>query len=394
MKRKKLIAFLMATCIISATSASVYAAFTDSVAVENHISTGIVDIDLTEYQEGENGREAYEDYKVIFPGDHISKIPTVTNKGDPCWIRVKLAYGNTSETQEGFSDENITGISEDWKKIGGYYYYKNILGKDETVDVFTGVSVPSEWTEEHADQSLAIGIIAEAIQAANYTPDFDSMSPWGDEEIQLAVKESDGKETERLENLKLSVQFNGDAHKLIAAPEDFFQNFTTAMPGDVFTDSVELSNTTDRDAELFFNTEQLSLTEKQDDLLKNLMLTISMDGQELYSGNLKAEEMGGAVSLGTYAPGQTGTLDFTVTVPPELDNPYALRDADVRWVFSVQQEDPVSPDAGAADHSPGASVASPVQTSDYTPIPVMLTISIASGVSAALLIAAERRKRP
>lgn len=57
MKRKKLIAFLMATSIISATSASVYAAFADSVAVENHISTGIVDIDLQEYQEGENGRE-------------------------------------------------------------------------------------------------------------------------------------------------------------------------------------------------------------------------------------------------------------------------------------------------------------------------------------------------
>lgn len=194
--------------------------------------------------------------------------------------------------------------------------------------------------------------------------------------------------------MKLSVQFNGDAHKLVAAPSDFFQNFSVAMPGDVFTDSVELSNTTDRDAELFFNTEQLGLTEEQDDLLENLMLTISMDGKELYSGNLKAEEMGRAVSLGTYAPGQTGTLDFTVTVPPELDNPYALRDADVRWVFFVQQEDPVSPDAGAADYSPGASVASPVQTGDYTPITVMLTISIASGVSAALLIAAERRKRP
>lgn len=80
MKRKKLIAFLMAACIISATSATVYATFTDSVAVDSHISTGIVDIDLTEYQEGDNGREAYEDFKVVLPGDLISKIPTVTNK--------------------------------------------------------------------------------------------------------------------------------------------------------------------------------------------------------------------------------------------------------------------------------------------------------------------------
>ena len=202
---------------------------------------------------------------MVLPGDLISKIPTVTNKGEPCWLRAKIAYGNTSDTLDGFSDDNISGITEDWVKIGEYYYYKNILDKGETVDIFTGVTIPSTWTEEHADQSLAVGIVAEAIQAANYKPDFESMSPWGNEEIQLAVAESDGEETERLENVKLSVQFNGDAHKLVAAPSDFFQNFSVAMPGDVFTDSVELSNTTDRDAELFFNTEQLGLSGEQDE---------------------------------------------------------------------------------------------------------------------------------
>ena len=135
-----------------------------------------VDIDLTEYQEGDNGREAYEDFKVVLPGDLISKIPTVTNKGEPCWLRAKIAYGNTSDTLDGFSDDNISGITEDWVKIGEYYYYKNILDKGETVDIFTGVTIPSTWTEEHADQSLAVGIVAEAIQAANYKPDFESMS--------------------------------------------------------------------------------------------------------------------------------------------------------------------------------------------------------------------------
>ena len=164
------------------------------------------------------------------------------------------------------------------------------------------------------------------------------------------------------------------------------------MPGDVFTDSVELSNTTDRDAELFFNTEQLGLSGEQDELLRNLMLTISMDGQELYSGDLKAEDMGGAVSLGTYAPGQTGTLDFTVSVPKNLDNAFALRDADVRWVFTVNQEEPAEAGGDAVVHD-GGSVASPVQTGDSTPLNIMLTVSIISGASAALLVAAERRKK-
>ena len=32
-------------------------------------------------------------------------------------------------------------------------------------------------------------------------------------------------------------------------------------------------------------------------------------------------------------------MKFQVTVPKELDNTYALRDGDVKWIFSVNEEE-------------------------------------------------------
>ena len=51
-----------------------------------------------------------------------------------------------------------------------------------------------------------------------------------------------------------SVEFNGKAHKLIAVPDDFFTNLESAMPGDILKDAVQIANTTDQEAELFFQT--------------------------------------------------------------------------------------------------------------------------------------------
>ena len=42
------------------------------------------------------------------------------------------------------------------------------------------------------------------------------------------------------------------------------------------------------------------------------------------------------ISLGTYQPGESGSLMFTVSLPAELKNAYALRDTYVNWIFSVQ----------------------------------------------------------
>ena len=55
-------------------------------------------------------------------------------------------------------------------------------------------------------------------------------------------------------------------------------------------------------------------------------------------GDLLAVSLNKAVSLGKFSSGEKGNMRFEVTVPAELDNLYALRAADVKWIFSVEED--------------------------------------------------------
>lgn len=365
-----------------------YATFSDSVTVKNHIATGDINISLKEYQK-KNGKEtSYKNPVEILPGDFISKIPRITNLGMPCWIRAKISFQNKMEAEEGFEEKHIKGISQDWKKRGEYYYYTKTLNTGESADFFTGVSVPSFWTEEHSGQKLQIGIQADAIQAANFHPDFQEMSPWGNQTVEKCIHETNGKTDCKLENVKLSVKFHGDAQKLLAVPDDFFRNFGDILPGDTKKDDVSISNTDKETVEIFFRTELKNQTKEQKDLLEKLILTISMNGKDFYTGSLKSSSLEQPVSLGKFKPQTEGKLTFSITAPQNLKNAYALRDASVNWIFTVNKkessltEQPSSPDA------PESSA--PVKTGDSTPVLTMILLLVAS---AALSIAYLKLKK-
>ena len=78
--------------------------------------------------------------------------------------------------------------------------------------------------------------------------------------------------------------------------------------------------------------------EKDQEFLKKLKLVISMDGKKLYSGDLLAVSLNKAVSLGIFQPGKSGEMEFQITVPSELNNDFALRNGDVKWIFSVEED--------------------------------------------------------
>ena len=118
------------------------------------------------------------------------------------------------------------------------------------------------------------------------------------------------------------------------------------MPGDVFHDSVEIRNTTEHAAEIFFRTSPECKSVKDQEFLKKLKLVITMNDKKLYSGDLLAASLNKAVSLGEFSSGEKGNMRFEVTVPAELDNLYALRAANVKWIFSVEE------DQETADTSP------------------------------------------
>lgn len=394
---KVLIAGLTAAGSI-AVSVAAYGKFSDSVTVTNHISTGDINISLKELEKRDGKEMTYEDRRIVLPGDEISKIPRITNQAEPCWVRVKITYTDDMEGQVGLADENLKGMSPRWVKKGEYFYYTEKLQQGKSVDIFTGVTVPSQWDETYQDKKLGITIVADAIQAANFSPDFGAMTPWGNQKIQRCIHDTNGLVVKKKSQVDMKVEFEGNAHKLVAAPDDFFSGFSAAMPGDVFRDSVSIRNTTKNTAEIFFRTSPECKSVKDQELLKKLKLVIAMNGRKLYDGDLLAVSLNKAVSLGTFAPGTEGIMEFQVTVPEELDNAYALRNADVKWIFFVEEEEakltPVpsgtggnrGTDGGTSGKGSASHRKTPVRTGDDTSVLFFLFVAGAALFAGGLVI--------
>lgn len=374
---------------------AVYADFTDILKVENHISTGDVNIDLKEYTKIGKKEVPYENPKIVFPGDVISKIPRVKNYAKPCWIRAKITYTDDSQEAEGLSDENLSGFPTGWIKRGEYYYYTEILNRFDSVHIFEEVHIPDAWTEIHSTQELTISIQAEAIQADHFVPDFQAMSPWGNEKIQLCIHENNNQLCCTKQNVKLSVVFHGKANKLVAAPDDFFSNFGKIMPGDTLSDSILISNTTDRDAEIFFYTgisEQSGISRQ---MLEEIQLQIQMDNRVLYSGPLNAEGLRNRISLGIYKPGESGKMEFSLEVPASWDNSYAKQETNVIWNFAVWEEEEkitekVIPDDPSDETVVYAEQVESVKTGDASDRGIFIT-ALLSAVAVITVVLAKKK---
>ena len=369
----------------------VMASFSDRLDVVNHVSVGDVNISVSEYARKGNTEVKYKPPSEIVPGQTISKIPRIKNMALPCWIRARITYAGEEAQLEGLSEENINGISSEWVKRGEYYYYTKVLKKQETADLFQNVSIPQTWTEEHELQKLTLDIQAEAIQAANFKPDFSAMSPWGNQVIQQCVHEQNGTLTCRKGETKLSVEFSGKAHKLIAVPDDFFTNLQTAMPGDVLADTVQISNTTGQETELFFWTDTSGRTEEQLQMLKDIRFQISQNQKLLYNGTLDAAKLTIPRSLGKFKAGQKGELEFQLEIPKSWDNAYALKKTDVTWIFAVNEKQKTTPgsDDGVENGEKSGTSAqekaersqrkNPVKTGDETELLPLLVLLLGSG---------------
>lgn len=366
---------------------STLAAFSDTLSVKNHLSFGDVNISMKEFQRKNQEEYPYEDPKTVLPGDTISKIPRITNEAQPCWVRVRVGFCQGEEDFTSLSCQNLCGMDASWVQKGEYYYYTKILEQNESVDVFTGLTIPEHWDSSYAEQEFEMEVRADAIQAENFTPDFSAMSPWGNETIELCVHERSGATICKTENLKLSVRMDEGAGKLLSVPGDFFHNFGTVMPGDEKEDVIALSNETSDPVSLYFYTDTDDRNPEEQAFLQKLKLEITLNETLLYRGNLYSPGLRRPVLLGDFASGETGDLRFQVSIPEELNNDYALRESDVIWVFSASgkevpaSDDPVQPGDGTRADS-GA------KTGDYLDaksVWVLLTVSAFMMVAMAIL---------
>ena len=295
--------------------------------VTNPVHTGVVDIDLEEYQINEKGEEVlWQDNPTVLPGMTISKIPRISNLGYDCYVRAKMEFDI-----EGM-DQSYQELGSDWF-LGkdGYYYCKKILQHGETTDIFQSIKIPEDFPQEMEEKQLHLEITTDAIQSENFSPDFDSQKPWGDVEIQDCKETGPYEINTVTKKDALSVVYQGKSKELFADPDNFFINFSDMMPGDVYQDEAVIHNNSDKSIKLFFAQE----TNSSSDLLSRIRLTIQLDGKDIFHGTMaEAIERKQITEL---KAGEKQKLSYTVDVPEELDNDYTLEDEEIVWIFSTEE---------------------------------------------------------
>ena len=322
--------------ILGISGSSIYA-FTE-VSVVNNFSTGIVDIELDEYTIEDGKEKKWENnIKDVLPGDDIYKIPRISNHGNHCYVRAYVHFVDTP-----LDVTCLKGMSDNWILAeDGYFYYKEILETGKSVDLFQGIKIPVDLTENAAESLFTIKVDVDAIQSNNFDPDYDSSNPWGEVQILECEKEGmyDINTFKKPDNKKFSITYEGDSNKLIKNEDDFFMNFPVLLPGDTYTDTLLFTNDSNRKVNLYFRTASPEGT----DLLNKVTLKITKqigDNKEvIYDGDLRATKLYENMLLAVIDKGKSGSLTYEIHVPEELQNPYSIMEDYVMWVFAT---DPIA----------------------------------------------------
>lgn len=341
MKKKYMMAACACmSCILLGSGTYVYAR--PETSVTNHFSTGVVDIDLNEYELTANGgEEPFKNYTgkkgenpLILPGDDISKIPRITNDGNDCYVRAKLEFSGTDEDLE----SELYGFPDGWEKHeDGYYYYKNILKTGENVDIFEGLKIPTDFPQTEEGKTFTLRINVDAIQSKNFSPDWNDRSPWGKVEIQDCIREGyDIATFKQAENQSMRVEYQGSSKKLFSNPDDFFRNFPVMMPGDTYNESAGLVNNSKTPIKLYFRSEVTDKSPLLDEINIKIYSTIDGNRKMIYKGPLVNSQITDNILLGTIPANATGTLEYKLDVPKELDNQYTILASYVKWIFSTE----------------------------------------------------------
>ena len=106
------------------------------------------------------------------------------------------------------------------------------------------------------------------------------------------------------------------------------------MPGDSFTNSLEIRNLSKNEAKYFLRFTTAGLIDKDIELLGKMNLTIlNQEGKVLYSGKFLEQDR---ILLGEYKLNQADKLTFNVSVPEDLGNDYILLNPRATLIFSAE----------------------------------------------------------
>lgn len=349
--RHKKICIIVGIAVLTLVGASIWALAAAETSVINTLSTSVVDIGLENYKcvDGKEVPFTEEDKRVmVMPGMRVSQIPKITNRAEACYIRAGIVIDGKEEVEYPLSLDDISGFDEKWVKKEGYYYYKDILKTDECTSLFDTITIPSEWGTKYDDNGVTdyytlnnwdITIRVDAIQAVNFTPNFNSDTPWGvdgeDYTIQKCIQD-EGYEfnaCQKVEPPEFTVVYEDESKKLISNSDNFFVGIPRLMPGDKQEGTFTMEN---KDGELtqtfYFKTEII----EEQDILEHIILCIETEGKTIYEGPLNSRKLQDYINLCSLERGEKQEVRFSLAVPKALDNKYTLNNCKVKWLFKTE----------------------------------------------------------
>lgn len=328
-----------------------------STEVENTITTGDIAVELSEYEMDEYGVEIpYQNEKVVLPGQNVSKIVRITNEANDAWIRAKVMYWSEDGIAN-LSDDLLGGIGADWVKAGGYYYYTRPFLTGEYVEFLRQIRIPAEWDSYYANQGFQVDVMVQAVQSANFVPDFSGEAPWFGIPVEACVhSEHIRKQASGSGNFE--IVFENGTEGFAKSSEDFFQDFGSMMPGDTMTGVMEFGSNFHRLLDISFRTELLEgQAEESQKLLHNLKLKIMAGENLLYEGTLGADELNQGITLiNGLKKGENQRVTYQLFMPETMTNASALRQAAVRWVFQTSYRSSSGGDSSGSSSSSDKSV--------------------------------------
>lgn len=175
--RKKLIAGAVVAICLTLFIGSTIAYFTHENTATNVITSGNIKIDLQEFHKTENDQlipfENLPEEIVVMPAQVFSKIVIVENTGNnAAYIRIKIDKSIVlADGVQGTPDTELVSLdfdTENWEKIGDYYYYKKTLEPGKTTEpLFENVTFAPEMGNMYQGSKAVIKVNAQATQVKN-----------------------------------------------------------------------------------------------------------------------------------------------------------------------------------------------------------------------------------
>ena len=307
----------------------VYALTTQNTAAV--LNTGFVNIKIKTYKLNDENREVeYEDDDVLLPGEEASFIPKIVNLGAKCYLRIKIDYINSDID---FRDY-VTGFSSDFVKYEDYYYYNKVFNENDEVKLFDTVLIPGNANTIANGKRINFEIIAEAVQENNFIPNYSDEDPWNG--ITPAQNENSSYIIDVNDESTIIIKYDNDTENDIYVPDSFLESIKNAMPGDVFTDIIEIKNTYLNKAKFFIKLKADDADENEMKLLNVMNLQIrDSRGKLLYNGKLLTDD---DVFLTELAANEKENLEFRMSVPIDLTNEYSNLNPELLILFSSNKK--------------------------------------------------------